>query len=50
MLRGSDLLDTTPSEARLEIYTYVRQECSQNSPNPSCSDMYRVRISRAAEE
>lgn len=42
-----DLLDATPSEARFEISTYVRDECSQDA---GCTDKYRIRISRVMEE
>jgi len=44
------LLDAIPSVVTFEILTSVRKECWQNSPDPSCTDKYRVRISRLVQE
>jgi hypothetical protein len=45
--RGEYLLDATPSEAEFTVGAYVVPDCA---PDASCTDKYRVRISRVVEE
>ena len=45
-LRGTDLLDATPSEAEFVVMSFVSSEC----PLEGCIDKYRVRISGVTEE